>query len=116
MHCARSLFVSLLSLSSQIQGAFAEYALLDAKATAIRPSSIPPTTAAAFACTGQAALQALRDLSQVPLPGSKDWTGEGKYEGHVLVAAASGGIGHIAAQVLRIVWIVALTVPPMGVV
>ena len=80
-------------------GGFAEYALLGEGAAAIRPPSVSEEDAASLPVAGLSALQPLRDYCGVPLPGSKEWKGEGDYKGHVLVANASGGVGHFAVQV-----------------
>ena len=82
----------------------AEFAVLPAFAAAVKPAGVTYEDASCLPVAGLTALQALRDSAGLPLPGARDkglqaWRGEGSYTGHVLVANATGGVGHMAAQV-----------------
>ncbi|CAI5477228.1 unnamed protein product [Closterium sp. Yama58-4] len=99
-------------------GALAQYALLETAASALKPSSLTFETAAALPVVGLTALQAVRDCAGLPLPASKlsaehngsnsaisgtstsrsDGSG---YSARVLVANASGGVGHLVVQLAK---------------
>ncbi|CAI7817054.1 unnamed protein product [Closterium sp. NIES-54] len=104
-------------------GALAQYALLDQQGSARQPSSLTFETAAALPIAGLTALQAVRDYAGLPLPASKP-SGEGSgaassgkaesssnspssngcssgSRARVLVANASGGVGHVAVQLAK---------------
>ena len=68
-------------------GSFAEYAAVVATKLAPKPENLTFEQAAAVPISGYAALQAVRDRGAVQ-PGQK-----------VLVLGASGGVGHLAAQI-----------------
>ena len=68
-------------------GSFAEYAAVTATKLAPKPANLSFEQAAAVPISGYAALQAVRDRGAVR-PGQK-----------VLVLGASGGVGHLAAQI-----------------
>ncbi|GJP65709.1 hypothetical protein CLOP_g22574 [Closterium sp. NIES-67] len=82
-------------------GALAQYAVLTAAGSAPRPASIPPEVAAALPIAGRTALQALRDFAGLPLPATPDADTKNDYSGRVLVANASGGVGHLAVQLAK---------------
>lgn len=71
-------------------GALAELAAAPPRALAKLPEGVPFDAAAATAMAGLTALQALRDVARVQ-PGER-----------VLVWGASGGVGHLAVQLARI--------------
>jgi NADPH:quinone reductase-like Zn-dependent oxidoreductase len=68
-------------------GSFAEYAVVSAAKLAPKPANLTFEQAAAVPISGFTALQAVRDRGEVQ-PGQK-----------VLVLGASGGVGHLAAQI-----------------
>jgi NADPH:quinone reductase-like Zn-dependent oxidoreductase len=68
-------------------GSFAEYAAVPAAKLGPKPANLSFEQAAAVPISGYAALQAVRDRGAVQ-PGQK-----------VLVLGASGGVGHLAAQI-----------------
>ncbi len=68
-------------------GSFAEYAAVPAAKLAPKPANLSFEQAAAVPISGFAAVQAVRDRGEVQ-PGQK-----------VLVLGASGGVGHLAAQI-----------------
>ncbi|CAI5462450.1 unnamed protein product [Closterium sp. Yama58-4] len=98
-------------------GALAQYALLETAASARKPSSLTFETAAALPVVGLTALQAVRDCAGLPLPapapklsaehnGSNITTSGSRSNGsgsraRVLVANASGGVGHMAVQLAK---------------
>ncbi|MGC4175511.1 NAD(P)-dependent alcohol dehydrogenase [Demequina sp.] len=71
-------------------GGFAEYAIASASQFAPIAPDVPFDAAAAIPMAGLTALQALRDFAKVE-PGER-----------VLVWGASGGVGHLAVQIARI--------------
>lgn len=71
-------------------GLHAEYAVIPAQEVALMPRNITPVEASAVTLAALTALQALRDNANVG-PGS-----------HVLINGASGGVGHFAVQIARI--------------
>ncbi|MBI4403637.1 MAG: NAD(P)-dependent alcohol dehydrogenase [Deltaproteobacteria bacterium] len=71
-------------------GAYAQYALADEKALALKPLSATPSEAAALPIAGLTALQGLRDRGR--LKGGQD----------VLIIGAAGGVGHFAVQVAKV--------------
>lgn len=71
-------------------GVHAEYAVFDANEIARAPSNISPVIASCVPLSAQTALQALRDLCRVA-PGHK-----------VLINGASGGVGHFAVQIAKV--------------
>lgn len=71
-------------------GAFAEYACAGAKTVFPKPAGLSYEEAACIPIAGLTALQALRDHGRIA-PGSK-----------VLVNGASGGVGHFAVQIGKI--------------
>jgi NADPH:quinone reductase-like Zn-dependent oxidoreductase len=75
--------------SPRRQGAYAEYAVLPAKATTDIPEGVSAVEAAAIPGSGCSALQALRDLAKL------------KSGQSVLVIGASGGIGTFAVQIAK---------------
>ena len=77
-----------------------QFALVRESKAAVRPRQLSAEHAAALPLAGMTALQGLR-ASGVDLPGSKEWKGEGSFKGRVLVANASGGVGHFAVQVSK---------------
>ncbi|CAI5980027.1 unnamed protein product [Closterium sp. NIES-65] len=104
-------------------GALAEYAVLDLQGSARKPSSLTFETAAALPIASLTALQAVRDYAGLPLPAPKlSGEGTGDSSGNkaestsnstssngcssgssarVLVANASGGVGHLAVQLAK---------------
>ncbi|GJP41576.1 hypothetical protein CLOM_g1234 [Closterium sp. NIES-68] len=97
-------------------GALAQYAVLDQDGSARKPASLSFETAAALPIAGLTALQAVRDYAGLPLPaapvapqsakGSHDSSSKGKSSSsrcnaRVLVANASGGVGHLAVQLAK---------------
>ncbi|GJP41575.1 hypothetical protein CLOM_g1233 [Closterium sp. NIES-68] len=94
-------------------GALAQYALLDQDGSAHKPPSLSFETAAALPSAGLTALQAVRDYAGLPLPvaphsreGSGDSTttiksSSSRCSTRVLVANASGGVGHLAVQLAK---------------
>lgn len=77
-------------LGSIGNGALAEYAVASPRALAKLPDPIPLTVGAATPMAGLTALQALRDVGRLA-PGER-----------VLVWGASGGVGHLAVQLARV--------------
>ncbi len=71
-------------------GAFAEYACTDAKMVFPKPAGLSYEEAACIPIAGLTALQALRDHGRIA-PGGK-----------VLINGASGGVGHFAVQIGKI--------------
>jgi NADPH:quinone reductase-like Zn-dependent oxidoreductase len=70
-------------------GAFAEFAVVEAKKLALMPASLSFEQAAAVPISGLTALQAVRDHGQV------------KAGQRVLVTGASGGVGSFAVQIAK---------------
>ncbi|CAI5482813.1 unnamed protein product [Closterium sp. Yama58-4] len=110
--------------SSYKMGALAQYAILETAASARKPSSLTFETAAALPVVGLTALQAVRDCAGLPLPvpaaklsaeqkgsnstisssrsmsnGSNECSSGSR--ARVLVANASGGVGHLAVQLAK---------------
>ncbi|CAI5500027.1 unnamed protein product [Closterium sp. Naga37s-1] len=83
-------------------GALAQYAVLPASGSAPRPAAVPPEVAAALPIAGETALQALRNSAGLPLPSTPADDVKGGYNGRVLVANASGGVGHLAVQLAKL--------------
>lgn len=79
-------------------GGLSEFAVVSENAIAPAPSSLPVAEAAAIPLAGMTALQGLKMSGIIKLKGST-WDGEGCYKGRVLVANATGGVGHFAVQV-----------------
>lgn len=77
------------SPSLKRHGADAEYVAIDARAVAIKPSSIDHRTAAAFPLVTLTAWEALHEKAKLH-------TGE-----TVLIQAGAGGVGHIAVQLAK---------------
>ncbi|SFL93461.1 alcohol dehydrogenase catalytic domain-containing protein [Pelosinus propionicus] len=73
----------------QLQGALADYMLVDANLIAKKPSNIDHATAALFPLVSITAWEALREKVQIH-PGDK-----------VLIQGAAGGVGHIALQLAK---------------
>ncbi len=73
----------------QLQGALADYMLVDADLIAKKPSNIDHATAALFPLVSITAWEALRDKVQIHA-GDK-----------VLIQGAAGGVGHIALQLAK---------------
>jgi NADPH:quinone reductase len=71
-------------------GANAEYVLLDARAAAPKPSTVDHATAACLPLVGLTAWEALHDRARIQ-PGQT-----------VLVHGGAGGVGHVAAQLVRL--------------
>lgn len=85
-------------------GAFAEYAVTNAREVAKMPSNVDFVQAASLALAGVSALQGITELAKLK-PGQK-----------VLVMGGSGGIGTIAVEVAKHIGAyVAATVSPSGV-
>lgn len=85
-------------------GGFGQYALLPLKTTAVRPPTVEPAQAACLGVAGGTALISVRDYTTLPLPRGPDSTESAKSAElpppmNVMVAGASGGIGHYAVQV-----------------
>ncbi|KAG0502705.1 hypothetical protein HPP92_002777 [Vanilla planifolia] len=85
--------VSLLSVTTG--GGLAEYAVASSTLTALRPSSMPPVTAAALPTAALTALQALRSAGVKTDSPSNPPT-------NILITAASGGVGHFAVQLAKL--------------
>ncbi|KAG0502737.1 hypothetical protein HPP92_002809 [Vanilla planifolia] len=85
--------VSLLSVTTG--GGLAEYAVASSTLTALRPSSMPPATAAALPTAALTALQALRSAGVKTDSPSNPPT-------NILITAASGGVGHFAVQLAKL--------------
>ncbi|CAI5477227.1 unnamed protein product [Closterium sp. Yama58-4] len=115
--------VTKYSVGEAVFGRAPFFVLLDLQGSARKPSSLTFETAAALPIAGLTALQAVRDYAGLPLPplnpsgeGSGDSSG-GKAEStsngtsstgyssgnraRVLVANASGGVGHLAVQLAK---------------
>jgi NADPH2:quinone reductase len=76
--------------SLALHGAHAEFVLLDARATAIKPESIDHATAAAYPLVTLTAWEALHEKARL-------------HEGEtVLIQAGAGGVGHIALQLAKL--------------
>ncbi len=73
------------------QGAFAEALIAKCDAIAKKPASVPHERAAAAVTTGLTALQAIRDVGQLPATGRPQ----------VLVTGVSGGVGSMAIAVAQ---------------
>ena len=71
-------------------GAFAEYACVQAQYAALKPADLTFEEAAAVPMAAVTALQALRDVAKVQ-PGQR-----------VLIAGASGGVGTFAVQIAKV--------------
>jgi len=71
-------------------GANAEYVVLDARATARKPSSVDHATAAALPLVGLTAWESLHDRARIR-PGQT-----------ILIHAGAGGVGHVAIQLARL--------------
>lgn len=74
---------------AQLQGALADYMLVDANLIAKKPSNIDHATAALFPLVSLTAWEALREKVRIH-PGDK-----------VLIQGAAGGVGHIALQLAK---------------
>jgi NADPH:quinone reductase-like Zn-dependent oxidoreductase len=77
-------------LDNKYGGALAEYAIGHEKCFAIKPYNITDEQAAAFPLVSLTALQALRDKANL----TKNQT--------ILINGASGGVGHIAVQIAKL--------------
>jgi NADPH2:quinone reductase len=73
----------------QLQGALADYMLVDADLIAKKPSNIDHATAALFPLVSITAWEALREKVQI------------NAEDKVLIQGAAGGVGHIALQLAK---------------
>jgi NADPH2:quinone reductase len=71
-------------------GANAEFALLDARAAARKPTTVDHPTAASLPLVGLTAWEALHDRARIQ-PGQT-----------VLIHAGAGGVGHVAVQLARL--------------
>lgn len=74
---------------AQLQGALADYMLVDADLIAKKPSNIDHATAALFPLVSITAWEALREKVQI------------NAEDKVLIQGAAGGVGHIALQLAK---------------
>ena len=99
--CARELHPALVRAAGCVQkgGGFGQFALLPLRATAVRPPTIEPAQAACLGVAGGTALISVRDYTSLPLPSASGTMERHAPPMNVLVAGASGGVGHFAVQV-----------------
>src|SRR3569832_1180197 len=71
-------------------GAFAEYALLDARAAAKKPATLDHTTAACVPLVALTAWESLHERARIRAGQT------------VLIQAGAGGVGHLAVQLARL--------------
>ncbi|KAG9446057.1 hypothetical protein H6P81_012185 [Aristolochia fimbriata] len=79
-----------------IPGGLAEFAVSSVRLTVKRPTEISASHAAGLNIAGLTALQALTEVAGVKLDGSGNTR-------NILITAASGGVGHYAVQLAKLV-------------